>query len=60
MILSVLLCESGTAREENKLRMFENGVPKGVFALKSKEARGGLRILHDGPHHLYSSPSIKS
>jgi hypothetical protein len=31
------LCETGTAREENKLRMFENGIPRGVFALKEKE-----------------------
>jgi hypothetical protein len=46
-------------REGNRLRMFENSVPRRVFGLKKDERIGGWRKLHGKElRHLYSSPDI--
>jgi hypothetical protein len=63
IILPVVLygCEtlSLTLREENRLRVFENGVLRRVFGPKRAEVTGGWRKLHNEElHGLYSSPSI--
>jgi hypothetical protein len=48
-----------TAREEHKLRMFENSVLRRIFGPKRDEMMGGWRKLHNEKlHNLYSSPSI--
>jgi hypothetical protein len=54
-------CESWslTSREEHRLRVFENRVPRSIFGLKRGEMIGGWRKLHNEEvHNLYSSPSI--
>jgi hypothetical protein len=46
-------------REEQRLRVFENRVLKGIFGPKKDEMAGGWRKLYnDELHNLYSSPSI--
>jgi hypothetical protein len=62
-ILHVILydCEtrSLTLREEHRLRVFENGVLRRMFAPKRDEVMVGWRKLHNEElHNLYSSPSI--
>jgi hypothetical protein len=62
-ILLVVLygCEtwSLTLREEHRLRVFENRVPRRIFGPKREEVTGGWRKLHNVElHGLYSSPSI--
>jgi hypothetical protein len=56
-------CEtwSLTLREEHRLRVFENGVLRGIFGLKGDEVIGDSRKLHNEElHNLFSSPySIK-
>jgi hypothetical protein len=48
-----------TLREEHRLRVFENKVPRGIFRPKRDEVTGGWRKLHNEKlHDLYSSPSI--
>jgi hypothetical protein len=48
-------------REEYRLRMFENGVLRGIFGLKRDEVIGGWRKLyHEELPNLYSPPSIRS
>jgi len=53
-------CEtwSLTLREENRLRVFENRVLRGIFGPKRKEAREEWRKLHkEELYDLYSSPN---
>ena len=62
-ILSVVLygCEawSLTAREERKLRVFENMVLKRIFGPRRDEVTGEWRRLHNEElNGLYSSPNI--
>jgi hypothetical protein len=54
-------CEtwSLTLREEHRLRVFENKVPRRIFRQKRDEVTGGWRKLHNEDlHDLYSSPSV--
>jgi hypothetical protein len=62
IILPVVLygCETWSLaiREEHRLRVFENRVPRRIFALK-REVIGGWRKMHNEEfHNLYPSPSI--
>jgi hypothetical protein len=46
-------------REENRLRVFENRVPRRIFGPKRDEVTGEWRKLHNEELHiLYSSPNI--
>jgi hypothetical protein len=48
-----------TLREEHRLGVFENRVPRREFGPKRDEVTGGWRKLHKQElHALYSSPSI--
>jgi hypothetical protein len=63
IILPVVLygCEtwSLTLMEEHRLRVFENGVLRRIFAPKRDEVTGEWRKLHNEElHNLYSSPNI--
>jgi hypothetical protein len=63
IILPVVLygCEtrSLTVREEHKLRVFENRVPRRIFGPKRNGVMGGRRKPYNGElHNLYSSPRI--
>jgi hypothetical protein len=63
IILSVVLygCETWvvTLREEDRLRVFENGVLRRIFGPKRDEVMGEWSKLHDEElHNLYSSPDI--
>jgi hypothetical protein len=63
IILPVILhgCEtwSLTVREEHRLRVFEDRVPRRIFGPKRDEVTGKWRKLHNGElHNLYSSPDI--
>jgi hypothetical protein len=63
IILPVVLygCQtlSLTLREEHTLRVFEDGVLRGISAPKSDEIIRGWRALHnETPHDLDSSPNI--
>jgi hypothetical protein len=50
---------SVTLREEHRLRVFGNGVLRGMFGPKGDEVTGEWRKLHSGElHDLYSSPDI--
>jgi hypothetical protein len=54
-------CEtwSLTLREEHRLRVFENRMPRRIFGPKRDEVTGGWGKLHNEElHNLYSSPSI--
>jgi hypothetical protein len=54
------VCEtwSLTLREEQRLRVFENRVLRGIFGTKRDEVTGGWRRLHNEElYNLYSSPS---
>jgi hypothetical protein len=54
-------CEtwSLTLREEHRLRVFENKVPRRIFGPKRDEVTGEWRKLHNKElHDLYSSPNI--
>jgi hypothetical protein len=54
-------CESWslTLREEHRLRVFEKGVLRRIFGLKTDEVPGRRKILHNEElHNLYSSPSV--
>jgi hypothetical protein len=42
--------------EENRLRVFENGVLKRIFGPKRDEVTGEWRKLHNELHNLYSFP----
>jgi len=62
-VLHVVLygCEtwSLTLREERRLRVFENGVLRRIFGLKSDEVTGEWRKLHNKEiNDLYPSPNI--
>jgi hypothetical protein len=63
ILLPVVLygCEtwSVTLREEHRLMVFGNRVPRGIFGPKGDEVTGECRKLHSGElHNLYSSPDI--
>jgi hypothetical protein len=62
IILSVVLYGSETcslAREEHRLRVFENRVLSRIFVPKGDEVTGDWRKLHNEElHKLYSSPNI--
>jgi hypothetical protein len=67
MMIYVLLplvlyeCETWSLRlrEENRLRVFENRVLRGIFGPKRDEEIGGWRELHnEGLHNVHFSPSI--
>jgi hypothetical protein len=63
IILSVVLYGretwSVTLRELHRLRVFENGVLRGIFGPRRDEVTGEWRKLHSGElHNLYSSPDI--
>jgi hypothetical protein len=48
-----------TIREEHRLRVFENRVPRRIFGPKRTEVIGGWRKLHSEElHNMYPSPSI--
>jgi hypothetical protein len=48
-----------TLREEHRLRLFENRVPRRTFGPERAEVTGGWRKLHDEElHNLYSRPNI--
>jgi hypothetical protein len=62
-VLPVVLygCENGsrTLREEQRLRVFENRVLRGIFGPKRDEATGDWRrLLNEELNDLYSSPNI--
>jgi hypothetical protein len=55
------VCEtwSLTLREEHRLRVYVNWVPRRIFGSKRNEMTGGWRKLRNEElHSLYSSPSI--
>jgi hypothetical protein len=63
IILSIVLygCEtwSFTLREEQRLRVFENRVPRRILGPERGEATGELRKLHSGElRNFYSSRNI--
>jgi hypothetical protein len=63
IILPVVLYECETwsliLREENRLRVFENSVPRRIFGPKRDEVTGGRRKLHNEElHNFYSSPNV--
>jgi hypothetical protein len=63
IILPVVLygCEtwSLTLREEQRLKVFDNRMPRRIFGPKRKEVTGGWRKLHSEElHNLYSSGNI--
>jgi len=45
-------------REEQRLGMYENRVPRRIFGPKSEEIAGGWRKLYNEFHNLYSSPLL--
>jgi hypothetical protein len=46
-------------REEHKLRVFENRVPRRIFGPKRDGVTGGCRKLHNEElQDLYSSPNV--
>jgi hypothetical protein len=48
-----------TLREEQRLRVFENGVLRRIFGPKREEVTGEWRKLHDEElHNLYLSSNI--
>jgi hypothetical protein len=48
-----------TFREEHRLRVFENRVPKRIFGPERGEVTGGWRELNNEElHNFYSSPNI--
>jgi hypothetical protein len=48
-----------TLREEQRLRVFENRVPRRIFGPKRDEATGKWRRLHNEElNDLYSSPNV--
>jgi hypothetical protein len=54
-------CEtwSLTSKEENKLKVFENRVPRRIFGPKRDEVVGGWRKLHNEQlHSLYCLPNM--
>jgi hypothetical protein len=54
------VCEtwSLTLREENRLRVFENRVLRGIFGPKRDEVTGEWRKLHIEELHIYTPPQI--
>jgi hypothetical protein len=55
------VCETWTLilREEHRLRVVENRLPKRIFRPKRNEMIGGWRNLHNEElHNLYSSPGV--
>jgi hypothetical protein len=46
-------------REEHRVRVFENRVPRRIFGPKMEEVTGGWRILHNAElRSLFLSPNI--
>ena len=46
-------------REEHRLRVFENKIPRNIFGAKGDEIIGEWGKLHNAElHALYSSPNI--
>jgi hypothetical protein len=65
IILPVIFygCETWplTLREEHRLRVFENKVPRRIFGPKRDEVMGGWRKVHNEElHDSYSSQSIRT
>jgi hypothetical protein len=63
IILPVVLCGyetwSLTVREEQRLRVFENGLLRRIFGPKREEGMGGWRELHiEELHNIYSSTNV--
>jgi hypothetical protein len=59
IIWPVVLYGSFTLREGRRLRVFENGVLRGVFGPRRDELTGEWRKLYlEGLKDLYSSPNI--
>jgi hypothetical protein len=62
IILLVFLygCEtwSLTLREEDRLRVFENRMPRIVFGLKRDEVTVWRKVHNEELHNLYTSPNI--
>jgi hypothetical protein len=63
IILPVVFCgwenPSLGLREEYRLRVFENTVPRKIFGPKREEVRGELRRLHNEEFYdMYSSQNI--
>jgi hypothetical protein len=59
--LVLYVCEtwSLTAREEHRLKLFENKVLRRIFGPKRDEVIGGWRKLHNEElHNLYSSSDV--
>jgi hypothetical protein len=60
--MTVYECEtwSVTLRERHRLRVFENGVLRGLFGSKRKEVKEGWRKLcsEGQPHNLQCSRSV--
>ena len=60
MLVVVYGCEtwSLTAREERRLRVFENRALRRIFGPKRDEVTGEWRKLHNEEHNdMYSSPN---
>jgi hypothetical protein len=47
-----------TLREEHRLSVLENRVPRRIFSPKRDDVMGDWRKLHEELHNLYSSPKI--
>jgi len=62
IILPVVLyeCEtwSLTLRDESRLRVFENRIPRGIFGPKRDENGDWRRLHNEERHSLYRSPNI--
>jgi hypothetical protein len=64
IILPIVLygCEtwSLTLREEHRLRVFENGVLRGIFGPKGDEVTGEwIKPHYEELHNLYCSPNVR-
>jgi hypothetical protein len=63
IILPLVFCmgvkRSLTLREEHRLRLLENSVPRGIFGSRRDGVAGDWRRLHNEElHNLYVSPNI--
>jgi hypothetical protein len=58
VLLPVVLYGCDTWSLNTHLRVFENGVLRGIFGPKKDEETGGWRELHDEDLNLYCSPIV--